>query len=164
VGRRYGWVPGFLLDLLDLYANRDGCRTPMQWDDGENAGFCGKGVTPWLPVHQNHKSINVKTELADEDSLLNVYRALLRLRGESTAIQEGTIQLIDNPDMGKNLLAYRRDRDDEAVLVLINFGARPSVFQNPTACKRPLLTIGLDTPGHSDKIALPPYSGLILGN
>ena len=164
VGRRYGWVPGFLLDLLDLYVNRDGCRTPMQWDDTDNAGFCSKGVTPWLPVHRNHRSTNAKTELADGDSLLNVYKGLLRLRRGSIAIQEGTIQLVDNPDMGKNLLAYRRDCGDETVLVLINFGSRPSVFQNRTACKRALLTIGLDTPANPDRVTLPPYSGLILGN
>jgi alpha-glucosidase len=164
VGRQYGWVPGFLLDLFDLYVNRDGCRTPMQWEDGDNAGFCGKGVTPWLPVHQNHKSTNVKTELADGDSLLNVYKGLLRLRRESVAIQEGTIQLIDNPGVGKNLLAYRRDWDDETALVLINLGPSPTIFQNRTACKRPLLMVGLDTPVYSTEITLPPYSGLILGN
>jgi glycosidase len=39
LGRRYGWAPDFLVDLLDLYLNRDGCRTPMQWDDSENGGF-----------------------------------------------------------------------------------------------------------------------------
>jgi oligo-1,6-glucosidase/alpha-glucosidase len=164
VGRQYGWVPGFLLDLFGLYVNRDGCRTPMQWDDSGHAGFCEKGATPWLPVHQNYGATNVKTGLADEDSLLNVYKGLLRLRRESAAIQEGEIQLIDNPDVGANLLAYRRDCDDEAVLVLINFGGSPGTFQNRTACQQIRLAVGLDAPANPDKITLPPYSGLVLGN
>jgi glycosidase len=164
VGRRFGWVPGFLLDALDLYVNRDGCRTPMQWDDSENAGFCGKGVTPWLPVHQDYRSTNVKTELPDKDSLLNVYRRLLCLRRESAAIHGGTIQLIDDPDMGENLLAYRRDYGDETILVLINFGESPCVFRNQTACQQVQFAVGLDTPANPDEITLPPYSGLVLGN
>ena len=37
---------------------RDNARTPMQWDDSENAGFTtGK---PWLAVNKNYKEINVK--------------------------------------------------------------------------------------------------------
>ncbi|MBN1811862.1 MAG: alpha-glucosidase [Anaerolineae bacterium] len=163
MGRQYAWVPGFLLDLLDLYVNRDGCRTPMQWNDGPNAGFCGQDATPWLPVHENYKTINVKSELADEHSLLNTYKQLLHLRRDSGALREGKIQLIDGPDMGKNLLAYRREFDGEEILVAINFGKTPGTFQNPTACQRVLLPIGLDEPVTLESVRLPPYSGVILG-
>ena len=40
VGRKYAWVPSILADMLGLYVNRDGCRTPMQWEASPNAGFC----------------------------------------------------------------------------------------------------------------------------
>lgn len=163
VGRQYAWVPGFLVDLLDLYVNRDGCRTPMQWNVGPNAGFCGQEATPWLPVHKNYKRINVESELADEHSLLNVYRQLLRLRRSSAALQEGTTQLVDGPDVGENLLVYRRDLGDETVLVAINFGRTPGTFQNPTACQRVLLPVGLDEPIILESVRLPPYSGVVLG-
>jgi glycosidase len=46
IGRRFNWVPQFLLDWLNLSANRDGCRTPMHWDDHEHAGFSAPGATP----------------------------------------------------------------------------------------------------------------------
>jgi alpha-glucosidase len=164
VGRRYGWVPPFLVNLLDLYVNRDGCRTPMQWDSSENAGFCGQDVTPWLPVHANHESVNVERELADDGSLLNVYRGLLRLRRESAAIQAGTIQLVEGPDVDEDLLAYCRRLGDETVLVVINFGGNASSFQNQTACKRVLFATGLDKSIKPNQIALPPHSGLVLGN
>jgi alpha-glucosidase len=162
--QRYGWIPGFLVDRLDLYVNRDGCRTPMQWDDSANGGFCGADAVPWLPVHENYPATNVKRELAEEDSLLNVYRELLRLRRDSAAIRGGTIQLFEGPDISNNLLVYCRKQDAEVILVVINFGENPSVFQNPTACKRVLFAVGLDQPAGMDRITLPPDSGLILSN
>ncbi len=164
LGRRFGWIPGFLVNMLDLYINRDGCRTPMQWDNNFNAGFCGKSATPWLPIHQNYQSTNVKQQLGDAKSLLNVYKGLLRLRRESAAIREGNIQLIDNPDTEKNLLAYRRISNDEAALVLINFGETSVAFKNQTECKQFLFGIEIDKPNNPGKISLPPYSGVILGN
>ena len=108
----------------------------MQWDNSVNAGFCGKSATPWLPRHQNYQSTNVKQQLGDAKSLLNVYKGLLRLRRGSAAIREGNIQLIDNPDTEKNLLAYRRISNDEAALVLINFGETSVAFKNQTECKQ----------------------------
>ena len=164
VGQRFRWVPGFLLDLLDLYVNRDGCRTPMQWEDGENAGFCREGATPWLPVHESYTSTNVQKELADEDSLLNVYRELLYLRRECAPLQEGTIQLIDGPSVSANLLAYCREYGDERTLIIINFGNSTGSFQNQTSCNRILLAVGLDKPTSLDSVTLPSYSGLILSN
>ena len=162
IGRRFSWVPGFLQRALDLYLNRDDCRTPMQWDGGANAGFCGKGVTPWLPVHENHKEVNVATELADEDSLLNVYRRLLRVRRGSLALQAGTMELVGDADANENLLAYCREYGDERVLVLINFGSMPVTFQNPFACRRVLFETGLDRSTSGEKIELAPLSGVIL--
>jgi alpha-glucosidase len=163
VGRQYAWVPGFLLHLLDLYVNRDGCRTPMQWTDGPNAGFCAPGVTPWLPAHENHETVNVESELADEGSLLNVYRQLLRLRRDSAALRAGAIQLVDEQGSGESLLVYRRASDGEEILVVINFGKAPATFQNPTECTQVLFTTGLDEPPDPESVSLPPCSGVILG-
>src|SRR5277367_1844252 len=42
------------------YKGRDGERTPMQWNDGPNAGFT-QG-TPWLPVPLSYKTYNVASE------------------------------------------------------------------------------------------------------
>jgi glycosidase len=121
-------------------------------------------VVPWLPVHENYLETNVRRELAEEDSLLNVYRALLRLRRDSLAMRKGAIQLFEGPDISDNLLVYSRKQDAEVILVLINFGEHSGVFQNPTACKRVLFAVGVDQPADMDRITLPPHSGLILSN
>jgi glycosidase len=170
LGRRYAWIPDFLVDLLNPYVNRDGCRTPMQWDASPNAGFCGQDTTPWLPVHENHETVNVESERANEGSLLNVYRQLLRLRRGSAVLQEGTIQLLDEVDVDENVLAYRRILDGEEILLAINFGQTSGEFYNRTACKQILFEIGLNAvspppnlPHHGGRNQMPPYSGVILG-
>ena len=58
--------------------SRDNARTPMQWDDSDNAGFTTG--TPWLMVNPKYKKINVKSQIDDENSVLNYYRKLTALR------------------------------------------------------------------------------------
>jgi oligo-1,6-glucosidase/alpha-glucosidase len=164
MGRRFPCAPQFLLSWLDVYLNRDGCRTPMQWDHGDNAGFCEGGVGPWLPIHENSQSINVKSELADEDSMLHVYKRLLHLRKGSKALQEGVIHLMAEPGIGKDILAYRRENENEIILVLINFGKKPSEFDNRTTCRNIMFEVGFDGPIGVERIKLPPCSGVVLGN
>ena len=101
-------------------ASRDGARTPMQWNDSVHAGFSfGKDVEPWLPVNDNYQEVNVATEFADQDSILNFYKALIRLRKKSQVLQHGSWRtLIHYPF---EHLAYVRETDAEQVLVVINF-------------------------------------------
>ena len=80
IGQNYKQIPGFLFNWLGLYVNRDGCRTPMQWEAGPNAGFCDPEVTSWLPVHENHSWANVVDQLKDSNSILGIYKALIRIR------------------------------------------------------------------------------------
>jgi glycosidase len=164
LGERYAWVPKLLLALVDFSTNRDGCRTPMQWDGGDNAGFCDGRADPWLPVHENYRAVNVQTEMADDESILHIYRKMLHIRKGSVALQEGTLEVIEGPDVAKDLLAYRRESGEETVLVLINFGKKPVAFHNRSACINVLLTVGMDRPSDLEHIILPPYSGVILWN
>ena len=163
LGQRYKLVPNFLLNFWDLYVNRDGCRTPMQWDDSVNAGFCGDDAVPWLPVHENYISTNVQNQQADDHSLLNTYRELLKLRRENKALREGSLQLLDETADEKNLLIYRRDCIEETLTVAINFGDMAVPFRNRTGHKRVLLAIGLDQTAQFEGPTLPSLSGIILG-
>ncbi|MGA3158156.1 MAG: alpha-glucosidase, partial [Steroidobacteraceae bacterium] len=101
---------------------RDGERTPMQWDSSNpQAGFTTNPM-PWLPVQKDYHSINVSSELAVPDSLLNWYRTLIALRRTQPALREGSVVLLDrhNP----NVLSYARiDTHGKAVLVALNMSA-----------------------------------------
>ena len=101
-------------------ASRDKARTPMQWDDSSSAGFSfGKDVESWLPINDNYKEVNVAAEFEDKDSILNFYKALIKIRKRNKVLQHGKWRtLIHYP---YEHLAYVRETDNEQVLVVINF-------------------------------------------
>jgi alpha-glucosidase len=111
IGKRY-WP---------LYKGRDGCRSPMQWDDTSNAGFStGK---PWLPVNQNYTFRNVAAQRADPNSLFHFYRRLLALRREYPALVDGMfLPLTYDPRV---VLGYLRQTAEQTILVALNFSGRP---------------------------------------
>lgn len=163
VGRRYAWVPPFLVNMLGLYVNRDGCRTPMQWSTGPTAGFCNPKVVPWLPVHKNHEFANVQDQSGDDDSLLNMYRALLRLRRSMPALQGGTLDLISDPAMDENILAYKRSGKNQTLLIVLNFGEKTVQFRNPADYQKIIFSTRMPQSANLPKFQLPPYAGIILG-
>jgi alpha-glucosidase len=101
---------------------RDGERTPMQWDiSNRQAGFSDNPET-WLPVQANYLTVNVQSELAHQDSLLNWYRGLTAMRRSVPALHDGSIMMLDlhNP----SVLSYaRKDAHGKSVLVSLNMSA-----------------------------------------
>src|SRR2546423_4978905 len=74
---------------------RDGERTPMQWDTSNaQAGFSTNPRT-WLPVPPDYRTLNVQTESADPDSLLNWHRRLIALRRSHSALRHGRTGMLD---------------------------------------------------------------------
>lgn len=101
------------------YLSRDGARTPMQWTSGPNAGFTTEGVDPWLPIGSDYQSLNVETELAHPASTLNLYRKLLKLRRQHSALRIGSF--LTHPNSTDEVFAYRRESDTEVMTVVLNF-------------------------------------------
>jgi len=99
-------------------AGRDGCRTPMQWDDSPQAGFTKGDVEPWLPLTEDWILRNVAAQLDAADSMLNLHRALLSYRRSSAALQMGDHRRLDAPD---GVYSYERKHEGESVIVLLNF-------------------------------------------
>ena len=96
---------------------RDNARTPMQWDDSENAGFTTG--TPWIRVNPNYKEINAKQQVGNPDSVFSYYKNLIRLRHENEIIVYGDYELLE-PD-NEELFIYTRTLGDEKLVVLCNF-------------------------------------------
>lgn len=101
---------------------RDGERTPMQWNADTDAGFSTAAQT-WLPVGPDYKSVNVAAEERDKDSLLNYYKALIRLRKENPALRDGDFALVNESD--DSVLAWTRTAKGQSVLVALNFKSSP---------------------------------------
>lgn len=110
-----------------IYAKgRDNARTPMQWTDGEYAGF--SAAKPWLPVNPNHSEINVRAALADPDSVFYFYQKLIALRKKYLVFREGGFTLLNPED--ENVFAYVRDTEEERLLVVCNF----TMWEQPEVC------------------------------
>jgi len=115
---------------------RDGERTPMQWDAGPHAGF-STGV-PWLPIPSSSGRRNVGRQSAEAGSLLNFYRALLRLRRGSQALVHGDYEAVgDDP----SVFAYLRRAEDQEVLVALNMSGKPAAFSTELALRRLLSNV-----------------------
>lgn len=98
------------------YASRDNARTPVQWSAEENAGF--STGTPWFHVNPNYKEINVAAAEADPDSILNYYRAILKLRKEykDTAIYG---EYKEHLGCDKRVMVYDKIAEDGSKLTVV---------------------------------------------
>ncbi|MDE7287472.1 MAG: alpha-glucosidase [Lachnospiraceae bacterium] len=97
--------------------SRDNARTPMQWNEEENAGFTeGK---PWIKVNPNYKEINASQQVDDEDSIFRCYQELIRLRKSYPVFTEGDFQMLFMED--ENIFAYAREDETLQLLVVCNF-------------------------------------------
>jgi alpha-glucosidase len=141
---------------------RDGERTPMQWDESDNAGF--SRAAPWLPVPPTYKTHNVADESKDPNSVLAFYKKALKLHHTNKALLDGTYTALNEND--QNVLSYLRSYKDQAVLVALNMsGAEQKVSFDLTkagfATAKPLLTTG-DSGVNADVVTLEPY-GVFIG-
>ena len=109
--------------------SRDNARTPMQWDETDEAGFT-TGV-PWMPVNPNYKRINAAAQIVDEDSVYNYYRKLISLRKEYPIIVNGDFELVGEDDTA--VFAYLRHWKDQILWVACNFTDRMQKIVSPSS-------------------------------
>jgi alpha-glucosidase len=103
--------------------SRDKNRTPLQWRNAPNGGFCPAGTTPWLPVNPNYvEGINIQEQEKDPTSLLTFYRHLLRVRKATPALVEGDYQPVH--ETAQDVLTFLRSTSEQKVLVLLNFSEK----------------------------------------
>ena len=102
------------------FKGRDGCRTPMPWNDTVNGGF-SEGE-PWLPVPDDHHRLNVEHQLDDDSSSLQRVRRFLHWRRRHPALIGGEIRmlLVDEP-----VLAFERRLGDAAICAWFNTDNQP---------------------------------------
>jgi alpha-glucosidase len=108
------------------FKGRDGCRTPMPWNDAPHAGF--STATPWLPIDEAHKALAVAHQEADANSVLHGFRRLLRWRASQPALRRGDIRFLDVPEP---VLAFVRSEGVEQVLAVFNLGKQAQTVTLP---------------------------------
>ena len=97
-------------------------RRPMQWtSDNARVGFTTG--TPWRPAAPDYRDASVAGQTDDPDSLLSLYRQLIRLRLDHAALRTGETLVVE-ADTAR-LYAVLRYDDEEAFLVLVNVHSTP---------------------------------------
>ena len=141
--------------------SRDNARTPFQWDGTENAGFTDG--TPWLPVNENYREINLSAQMEDPDSLWNFYRALIALRKSPTYADTVVYgDLIPWLREQENLMAYLRKGEEKTLLVLGNFQNAAQDAVLPGAVRKVLLNNLHEFTAEAGRVQLEPWQFLIL--
>ena len=140
--------------------SRDNGRTPMQWDDTNNAGFSSE--TPWLPVHENHTTVNVANQQNDHNSVLNHFRKMVALRKDNLLLVYGEYEIIQEEH--PTIYAYSRTLDDEQMKILLNFSESTSKINlsNLVQIKEVLINNYNELLIDKNTITLQPYQAVVL--
>jgi alpha-glucosidase len=140
---------------------RDGCRTPMQWDDTNGAGF--SSAEPWLPVAGSFREVNVLNQRGDDASIYELYRRLIELRRAHPALASGRYRPIVAEG---DLLLFIRELGRTQILVALNLGRRPVTANFPSGSftGRMLLSSFADRVAERlrDSIELRPNEGIVI--
>ena len=133
--------------------SRDNARTPMQWNNSENAGFTDG--TPWIEVNSNYKEINAERELAEPDSVFHYYKRLIELRHSMEIVVYGSFEMIMKEN--EQIFAYKRSLNGQTLYVFCNFTPENIICNEMP--KNGKLLISNYTEGHSEKLR--PYEAVV---
>ncbi|GAA4399756.1 alpha-amylase family glycosyl hydrolase [Nibrella viscosa] len=110
---------------INMGKSRDPARTPMQWDDSDNAGFTTG--TPWLRIAVDFPRVNVKQQQDDPASMLSLHQRLIRLRQQEPALHSGDYKTVQAD--GQVLAFLREAQGHASFLVVLNLGHKTAVFK-----------------------------------
>ena len=111
--------------------SRDNGRTPMHWSSSINGGF-NEGAKPWLSMNENYPTVNVESQLNDENSILNYYKNLIVLRkGDlQDIILDGTYKHVLELEVSTSMFVYEMAHETGKITVVLNLGENEIDF-NP---------------------------------
>jgi alpha-glucosidase len=152
----------FEKNVPGIGVGRDGCRTPMQWDATRNGGF--STAAPWLPLASDFTHENVANLEADAQSILQLYKALIRLRKHSPQLQSGDYVPVAAEG---DLLLYRRWSNGATATIVLNLGGEPVSLESSAKglAGEILLSTLMDRNGEkiADTLDLRANEGVIIG-
>ena len=103
--------------------DRNGVRTPMQWNRDRNAGFSSANPQRlYLPIvidpEYQYEALNVENQQNNSHSLLWWMKRLISQRKQSKAFGRGTLEFL-HPE-NRRIIAFIRSFEEERILVVAN--------------------------------------------
>ena len=116
--------------------DRNGLRTPMQWDSGPNAGFSqAPPERLYAPVIEDEDfgptKVNVADQQTDPNSLLNTLRHMIAIRKQHKAFSRGNFAWLDAGTPA--VAAYTRAYAGKSLLILNNLSNAPQTVTLPNS-------------------------------
>jgi maltose alpha-D-glucosyltransferase/alpha-amylase len=113
-------------------SDRNGVRTPMQWNVDRNGGFSkAPAERLYAPLIQNpvysYQAVNVERQFQDPNSLLIWMRNLIQLRHRNPVFGRGSMEFL-SPE-NQRVLAYLRRDNERIVLVVANLSRTSQAAQ-----------------------------------
>lgn len=114
--------------------DRNGVRTPMQWDDSDNGGFSVAQrerlyIPPISDPIYGYKSVNVASQKDDPTSLLSQVRAMIATYKTLPALTFGTLEWLAGQPSAT--LCFTRTYGEERLLCLHNLSDVPQTVSLP---------------------------------
>lgn len=112
--------------------DRNGIRTPMQWNSDRNAGFSNANPQKlFLPVIRDpqyrYETINVENQMRNPASLLWWTKNLLAMRKRLRAFSRGSTEFLDSSN--SKVIAFVRAVKGESILVVANLSKYSQVVE-----------------------------------
>jgi maltose alpha-D-glucosyltransferase/alpha-amylase len=139
--------------------DRNGVRTPMQWNASANGGFSdASGELMYSPTIDDavfgYEQVNVESQKDDPDSLLNFIRSTIQARKRLPLLASGTLEWLD--DLPKHILGFERVDGGMRMMALHNLSAAEVTIPLP---RGRLFTDAFTGDGApiAQEVTLPPY-------
>jgi len=147
------------IEFWPEFKGRDGCRTPMVWEDSNaNGGFSSADKT-WLPVSHEHTQMSVANQEGVAGALVHHYRRAIALRHAHPALAKGEHDVVK---ASGDIVYFTRTLGGESIFCAFNLGDTPSNLALPS---RAWQAIGRDVGGieapSGDTLTLGPWQAFI---
>ena len=138
---------------------RTGARTPMQWDNGVNAGFSSASKEKlYIRQDESKDRPTVQKQQQDESSLYYEIKKLITIRQSHKALQSrGEITFVYAEEKTYPF-AFMRSIEDEKILVVLNPSGCETRFHSDFHLNRSIYTLGKGAYKEGSTIIVPPCS------
>ena len=142
------------IEFWPEFKGRDGCRTPMVWQNNNLNGGFSEGM-PWLPVASEHLHKAASEQENDPSALIHHYRRAIALRRAHPALAKGTME---NLRAEGDVVIFERVLGGIRLFCAFNMGdATAAIAPGQGTWHQIGAELGSIAPGADGLIHLPPW-------
>ncbi|MBJ7539502.1 alpha-glucosidase [Marinomonas transparens] len=148
-------VDPFGINFWPEFKGRDGCRTPMPWENNKQGGFSKSNET-WLPIADSHKLLAVSEQEGNRSSVLHAYRDFLHVRRAHPELIHGDIEFIYDDE---TTLVFTRNHQGKQLFIALNTSEQDKIIPTELTLSELTLPEAIIC-GYLDNrtVVLPPFS------